>query len=160
MAYVLFFILLIFHLIGPLGPFSHSIEMSVCVCVCLCVSVCVCLCVSVPLHNTHFGCRGDLWLKYILLILACDDAIKKSCVHFFLEIVKTRGFRPAPPKSPTSGFCGNFWSKNIFLILKLKILTPLNKTKCGPWKKKEKKNYPSIQKNYDGPTNEKNHCLG
>ena len=40
------------------------------------------------------GCCGDLWLKSVLLILACDDT-KGGGVHFFSEFVKTRSFQSA-----------------------------------------------------------------
>ena len=58
---------------GPLGSVSHRVAISVCLSVCW-----------GHRETPTSGGRGDLWLKNIFLILACDDKIvKKKCESVF-----------------------------------------------------------------------------
>ena len=59
----------------------------------ICVSVCLCQ------HKTPTsGCRGDLWLKNVFIILACNDRIKKKSGLFFIqEYYNARFWTPPPP---------------------------------------------------------------
>ena len=92
----------------PLGRFSHRVAMSVCMSVC----------VSVTSRNTLVR---RSWRP---LVEECIPNISLWGHNFqqkkFFIVVEQIWFYPPPyarkHKTPTSGCCGDFWSKNVFLI--------------------------------------------
>ena len=70
------------------------------------------VCMSVASQNT--GCQGDLWLKKVFLILACNETINQTELNLFLR------FDPPPKKKErknTPTCHADFWSNNVFLII-------------------------------------------
>ena len=84
------------------GPGQYSFR-----CVCLYLLCMLIVNVECPLPRKFItsGCCGDLWLKYIFLILACKDAISyKRGVRFCtLGIAKSHSFGPT--------YCGEWGSQ-------------------------------------------------
>ena len=64
-----------------------------------------------------YGGYGDLWLKNVFLIVACDDTILKKWLHFSLRLLTLAFLDPPPKKTPTSGCRWDFWTKKLVLIL-------------------------------------------
>ena len=56
-------------------------------------------------------------LYFIIIQVFVCNLLKKGGLFFVSpEVVKMRGLDPLP-KTSTTLFCGDFWSKNVFLIL-------------------------------------------
>ena len=71
---------------------AYSVIESLCPCACLCVCLCH------PETPTSW-CWGDLWLKNVSLILACDDTIfLNKFVRFFSRLLERAVLEPLPPQ--------------------------------------------------------------